>query len=212
MQCPSELHFKAAKRVLRYVKGKIAFGVRYVKANKVSLIGFTDSDWAGTDPEMRSTSGYCFSIGTGVFSWSSRKQHGVSQSTAESEYVAANEAANQVVWLRKMLTDLKYDQVSPSTLLCDNSSAIAIARNPVFHGRTKHFNIKYHTIRFFQDEGEIDLKFCCSEEQLADIFIKPLPKSRFEELRERLGMISLVSRRSDEANVVSLVKANQAME
>lgn len=61
------------------------------------MIGFTDSDWAGTDPEMKSTSGYCFSIGTGVFSWSSRKQHGVSQSTTESEYVAANEAANQAI-------------------------------------------------------------------------------------------------------------------
>ncbi|XP_022751424.1 uncharacterized protein LOC111300070 [Durio zibethinus] len=106
IQNPSELHFKAAKRVLRYVKGTSELGIWFKKNESSRLVGFTDSDWAGSHKDMKSTSGYVFFIGLNVFSWNSKKQGTVAQSTAEAEYIAAAAAVNQAIWLRKILMDL----------------------------------------------------------------------------------------------------------
>ena len=141
-----------------------------------------------------STSGYCFALGSNVFSWLSKKQSIVAHSTAEAEYVAAYVAAKQLIWLRKMLKDIDCVQVNPTVLLCDNMSAIAISKNSVFHNKTKHMKIKYHALRQFQQEGELEMEYCTSKEQLADFFTKPLAKDRFEELRKKIGMCSLVSK------------------
>ena len=113
----------------------------------------------------------------------------VAHSTAEAEYIAAYVAAKQLIWLRKMLSDLDCNQQNPTTLFCDNTSAIAISKNYVFHDKTKHMKIKFHAIRF-QQEGELELCYCTSEDQLADFFTKPLAKTRFEDLRARIGMTS----------------------
>ena len=106
MHCVSEIHFQAAKHVLRYVKGTIDYGIKFSQVKNFILHGYSDSDWVGCVDDMRSTSGYCFSFGYGIFSWSSKKQEIVAQSTIEAEYVAATVAVNQVLWLRKLLTDL----------------------------------------------------------------------------------------------------------
>ena len=106
MHCVSEIHFQAAKHVLRYVKGTIDYGIKFSQVKIFILHGYSDSDWVGCVDDMRSTSGYCFSFGYGIFSWSSKKQEIVAQSTIEAEYVAATVAVNQVLWLRKLLTDL----------------------------------------------------------------------------------------------------------
>jgi hypothetical protein len=110
MQSPSQIHFVAAKRVLRYLKGTLEFGMHFVKSSSVKLVGFSDSDWAGSDEEMMSTSGYCFAIGGSIFCWNSKKQSVVAHSTAEAEYIAAYMAAKQLIWLRKMLNDPDFDQ------------------------------------------------------------------------------------------------------
>jgi hypothetical protein len=157
MQSPSQIHFVAAKRVLRYLKGTLEFGMHFVKSSSVKLVGFSDSDWAGSDEGMMSTSGYCFAIGGSIFCWNSKKQSVVAHSTAEAEYIAAYVAAKQLIWLRKMLNDLDFDQRSPTKLFCDNTSAIAISKNSVFHDRTKHMKIKFHAIRQFQQEGELEM-------------------------------------------------------
>ena len=108
MKCPSQLHYVAAKRVLRYIKGTADHGIWYLKDKSADLVGFTDSDWAGSLDDFKSTSGYCFSFGSGVFSWNSSKQEVVAQSSAEAEYIAAAGAANQAIWLRKILNDLGF--------------------------------------------------------------------------------------------------------
>jgi hypothetical protein len=190
MQEPSQNHFVAAKRVLRYLRGTAGFGIHFVKSSSINLVGFSDSDWGGSDEGMMSTSGYCFAVGKSVFCWNSKKQSVVAHSTAEAEYIAAYVAAKQLIWLRKMLSDLDCNQQNPTTLFCDNTSAIAISKNSVFHDRTKHMKIKYHAIRQFQQEGELELCYCTSEDQLADFFTKPLAKTRFEDLRARIGMTS----------------------
>ena len=179
MHCASENHLKTAKRVIRYIKGTVAFGIKFTKCQNSKLLGFSDSDWGGSVDYMKSASGYCFSLGSGVFSWSSKKQETVAQSTAEAEFVAATAAANQAVWLRKLCRDLYWNQLEQTELFVDNQAAIAISCNPVFHGRTKHFKIKYFFLREVQKEGEIKLIYCKSEEQLADIFTKPLPANQF---------------------------------
>ncbi|KAF5468920.1 hypothetical protein F2P56_013028 [Juglans regia] len=128
MQCPSQIHFGAAKRVLRYIQGTKDFGIWYKPSSHSTLTGFTNSDWAGSVDDMRSTSGYCFNLGTGVFSWGSKKQGSVAQSTAEAEYVAAAGATNQAIWQSKILKDMGAKQQLPIVIYCDNKSAIAMEK------------------------------------------------------------------------------------
>ena len=125
-----------------------------------------------------------------MFSWNSKKQETVAQSTAEAEYIAAAAAVNQAVWLRKILANLNQNQSDATEICCDNQSAVAMAKNPVFHGRTKHIKIKYHFVREAEAEGEVRIVHCNSEEQVADILTKALPKARFETLRNKLGVSS----------------------
>ena len=94
---------------------------------------------------MKSTSAYVFTIRSSVFNWNSKKQETVTQSTAEAEYILA--AVNQAIWLKKILKDLNQEQAEATEIYCDNQSAIAMVKNPVFHRRTKHIKIKYHFVR-----------------------------------------------------------------
>ena len=142
MHNASELHLRAAKRIIRYVKGTSDFGVKFTWSKEFKLVGFSDSDWGGSIDDMRSTSGYYFTLGSSVFSWSSKKQETVAQSTAEVEFIAATSIVNQALWLRKILMDLNLEQKESTKIFVDNQAAIAISHNPVFHGKTKHFNIK----------------------------------------------------------------------
>ncbi|XP_057416150.1 secreted RxLR effector protein 161-like [Lotus japonicus] len=160
MHCPSEIHFQAAKRILRYVRGTTDYGIRYRQVKSFSFHGYSDSDWAGCVDDMRSTSGYCFTLGSGVFSWCSKKQEIIAQSTAEAEYVAAAAAVNQTLWIRKIMADLHMEQHGSTQILVDNQAAIAISNDPVFHGKTKHFKIKLYFLREVQREGEVKLIYC----------------------------------------------------
>ncbi|KAL0325747.1 UNVERIFIED_CONTAM: Retrovirus-related Pol polyprotein from transposon RE2 [Sesamum radiatum] len=188
MQSPSQVHYAAAKRILRYLRGTKDFGIWYKSTNDAKLVGYTDSDWAGSVDDMKSTSGYTFSLGSGIFSWASKKQATVAQSSTEAEYIAAAATSNQAIWLRRILEDIGEKQEEPTTIYCDNKSAIAITKNPVQHSRTKHIDIKYHSLREATTRGEIELKYCSTEEQLADIFTKALPRNKFEELRMKIGV------------------------
>lgn len=194
MQAPTQTHLKGAKRVLRYLKGTSDYGVWYEAKDELKLVGYSDSDWAGCIDDMRSTSGYLFSLGSGPFSWNSKKQSTTAQSTAEAEYIACSSCANQCIWLRKLMGDLGHAQEGPTIIKCDNTSAISIAKNPVQHGRTKHIPVKYHSLREFEDLGEVSLEYVNSEENLADAFTKPLGKTRFEALRTFLNVSSKITK------------------
>ena len=189
MSKPSEIHLRVAKRVLRYLQGTQNFSLWFTKSYDPKLIGFTDLDWGGCPDDCKSTSGYVFAFGTNFFCWNSQKQKVVAQSSAEAEYVAASDATKQAVWLRKVLIDLVQTQDAPTVIHCDNMSAIAICNNPVFHGKTKHIKLKFHFLREAVQESEVLLSYCPSENQMADIFTKPLPKGQFESLRLKLGVI-----------------------
>ncbi|KAG8634205.1 hypothetical protein MANES_17G018112v8 [Manihot esculenta] len=106
LHCASEEHLQAAKRVVRYIKGTIDFGGFWIVTQNFKLVGFSDSDWAGSIYDMKSTTGFCFNFGLGVIKWCSKKQEIIAQSTEEAEFVAATAAANHALWLRKILKDL----------------------------------------------------------------------------------------------------------
>ncbi|GLT45831.1 hypothetical protein SLA2020_196350 [Shorea laevis] len=190
MHSPSQAHFGAAKRVLRYLNGTSDYGLWFEKHKHEILHCFFDSDWAGSHEDAKSTTGFVFFFGSAAFSWMSRKQEFVAQSTAEAEYIAVAEAVNHAAWINKMLTDIGCYQLKPCVIHCDNNSAIAIAHNPVQYGHTKHINVKFHVLRNMVQSKEIEMVYCDSNEQVADIFTKTLSKFKFEKFRSKLGVSS----------------------
>ncbi|KAJ9546336.1 LOW QUALITY PROTEIN: hypothetical protein OSB04_018879 [Centaurea solstitialis] len=138
---------------------------------------------------MLTPTGGCHLLGGKLVSWTSKKQNSVSTSTTEAAYVAAGICCAQVLWLRNQLQD--YDiQLSKIPIYCDNTSAIAIANNPVLHSKTKHIEVRYHFIRDHVMNGDIELHFVPTEYQLADLFTKPLDVTRFNMLISELGMLN----------------------
>jgi hypothetical protein len=138
--------------------------------------------------DRKSTSGTCQFLGRSLVSWSSKKQTSVALSTAEAEYVAAGQCCAQLLWMRQTLRDFGYN-LSKVPLLCDNESAIRMADNPVEHSRTKHIDIRHHFLRDHQQKGDIEVFYVSTENQLADIFTKPLDESTFCRLRSELNVL-----------------------
>ncbi|KAJ3686570.1 hypothetical protein LUZ61_015734 [Rhynchospora tenuis] len=188
---PKESHHKAVKRILRYVKGTQNLGLWYGKQTELDLVGYTDADFAGDRMDRKSTSGTCQFLGGSLVSWSSRKQTSVALSTAEAEYVAAGSCCTQLLWMLQTLRDfeLVFQKVP---ILCDNTSAILISKNPVLHSRTKHIEIRHHFIRDHVEKGDVELIHVDTKDQIADIFTKPLPTQQHIELRFKLGMLELI--------------------
>ena len=129
-----------------------------------------------------------FLLGNKAISWASKKQTIVALSSTKAEYMAATSAACEATWLRKILQDVQQDSKTPTIIHCDNMSTIAMTKNPVFHSCTKHIEIRYHFIRELVERGEIKMEFCKTEEQLADIFTKPIATEKFIEFRDMLGV------------------------
>jgi len=187
---PKESHLKAVKRIFRYLKGSPNLGLWYPKDSGFDLIGYSDSDFAGCKIDRKSTSGACQLLGNRLVSWSSKKQHSVSISTAEAEYVAAGSCCSQILWMQYQLQDYGVT-ASKTPIFCDSTSAIAISNNPVLHSRTKHIDIRYHFIRDHVMKEDVELHFIPTDNQLADLFTKPLDESRFNYLISKLGMLNL---------------------
>lgn len=154
-----------------------------MKEQDNNLAGFTDSDWAGSIDDRKSTSGYVFCIGSKIISWSSKKQKTIALSSAEAEYIAATDAACEAVWLRRILGDLQQKQMDPTIIYCDNMSAIAMTKNPVFHARTKHIKLRHHFIRSLVGNEEMQLKFVNTNEQLTDGFTKAVSSEKLEQFK-----------------------------
>ncbi|KAK2989895.1 hypothetical protein RJ640_019478 [Escallonia rubra] len=189
--CPKESHLIAVKRILRYLKGTHDLGLWFPRNTSFfDLIGYSDADYAGgCKTERKSTSGGCQFLGHSLVSWSSEKQNSVALSTTEAEYMAVGACCAQILWMKQTLLDfgLKYDHIP---ILCDNTSAIDLTKNPIQHSRTKHIEIKHHFFRDHVQKSDIVLDFVDTNHQLADIFTKPLDSKRFTALRRELSMSS----------------------
>lgn len=145
---PGPAHIKAVKRIMRYLKG-ISHLELVFRGTLKPLTGYSDADWAGDLETRRSTSGFLFNIGSGAISWSSKRQPTVSLSTCEAEYIAQTQATKEAIWLRSLLSQLLLDENEPSATIIfgDKQGAIALAKNPQFHARTKHIAIQHHFVR-----------------------------------------------------------------
>ncbi|KAL2327532.1 hypothetical protein Fmac_020959 [Flemingia macrophylla] len=182
-----EVHLKVVKRIFRYLKGTINTGLFFRRSQYFSLLGYCDADYPGDRWERKSTSGGCHFMGNCLVSWTSKRQSTIALSTYEAEYVSAGHCCTQLLWLKHQLEDYDIHEGN-IPIMCDNTAAINLSKNPVMHSRSKHIEIKHHFIRDYVQRGTIELLFINTEEQLADIFTKPLPEDRFVSLRLSLGL------------------------
>ena len=189
---PTKQHWMAVKRIFRYLKGTIDYGLFYSKDGSDECVGYSDSDWAGDLNDRKSTSGYLFQISGAAISWRSKKQTCVALSTAEAEYIALASASQEAMWLRQLTTDLKSKPTGAIVIFEDNQSAICIAKNPQFHGRSKHIAIKYHFIREQVHNNTVTLKYCSTNNMIADMLTKGLSGEQFAKLRHMAGIRSMI--------------------
>ncbi|GJW78576.1 ribonuclease H-like domain-containing protein [Tanacetum coccineum] len=170
MHDPREPHFAALKRILRYVRGTVDFGLQLYASATTSLVGYTDADWAGCPSTRRSTSGYCVFLGDNLLSWSAKRQHTLSRSSAEAEYRGVANVVAETAWLRNLLREL-HSPLSTATLVyCDNVSAVYMSANPVQHQRTKHIEIDIHFVRDMVTAGQVRVLHVPSRFQILQTF------------------------------------------
>ncbi|CAL0332970.1 unnamed protein product [Lupinus luteus] len=191
LDSPTDLHYKAATRVLRYLKSTPGQGIFFPSNNTTSIQGYSDSDWAKCIDTRRSIIGWCFFLGNTLISWKSKKQSTVSRSSSEAEYRALAMAACEAQWLLFLFRDLGIPHSKPVSIFCDNNSTLHIAANPIFHERTKHIDVDCHVVRERVLNNTIHLLPIHTSLQLADIFTKSLSPSPFIKNLAKLGIIDI---------------------
>jgi histone deacetylase 1/2 len=191
---PTDVHWEAVKRILRYIKGTLDTGLRIRRSPSTGISVFTDADRAGCVDDRRSTGGFAIFVGPNLISWSSKKQPTVSRSSTEAEYKALANGAAEAIWVESLLRELGVSQQRIPILWCDNLGATYLTANPVFHARTKHTEIDFHFVRERVASGALQVRFISTRDQLADVFTKLATRQMLDRVRSNLN---LVSRSSD---------------
>ena len=184
MDAPEETHLQAAKKILRYLQGTINHGLFMPANNPNSYHTYTDADWGRDIDTRKSTSGILHKIGNTSIAWSSKLQPTVSLSSTEAEYRVLTDAAKDIIYYRRLLTELGLDITQPTQIYSDNESCIKLAQNPVQHSRTKHIAIQQHFIREASQTGIVQVTHVPTTLQQADFLTKPLSYHKFISNRE----------------------------
>lgn len=187
---PTQEDIVAVKRIFKYLQGTKGFGLYFNKNINLSFNIYSDADYAGDTETRRSTSGHIFLIGNSPVSWSSRRQKCVTLSTTEAEYTAASEAVKELMWLDALIRELLPNAYLKPVLNLDNQGAMKLIKNPEYHARTKHIDVRVHFVREKFYESIFDLEYVSSDKQLADIFTKALCKDLFEKFRETINIVN----------------------
>ena len=188
LDCYRPEHWQAAVRVLRYLKGTRDLQLTLGGQGPLQLVGYSDSDYANCPDSSRSVSGHCFTLGSAMISWSSRKQRIVADSSCYAEYIALHDSAREVIFLRQLLDGLHLLPSRATPVHCDNNAASILSEDHVFHARVKHIRVKYHVIREMVENGEVAVTRIRSSDNTADILTKPLARPDFLRLRHGLGL------------------------
>ncbi|PNX93258.1 histone deacetylase, partial [Trifolium pratense] len=188
MAHPLESHWKAVKRILRYLQGTISHGLLLSPSSSsppFSLRAYSDADWATDQDDRRSTSGSCIYFGSNLVSWGSKKQPLVARSSTEAEYRSMANTTAELLWIQSLLKEL-HVPYHPPTLLCDNLSAVSLAHNPILHSRTKHIELDIHFVREKVLSKQLQVLHVPASDQLADPLTKPLSPSNYAAIQAKL--------------------------
>ncbi|MED6204122.1 hypothetical protein PIB30_116775 [Stylosanthes scabra] len=191
MHQPQQQHWKALKRILRYLSGKARHGILFTKSTDFHLLAFSDADWANDLDDRRSTSGYCIYLGNNPIFWSTRKQNTMSRSSTEAKYRCLADTHAELLWIQKLLKELQINSSVPPTIYYDSLGAVLLAENHVLHSRSKHFEVDLHFVQSRVAKKELFVVHIPTQSQVADILTKPLPAPSFEKFSDKLRLQSL---------------------
>lgn len=182
-------HWIAGKRVLRYLKGTENYALKFKRANE-SLVGYADADWGSNVDDRRSYTGYAFKLANAVISWDSRKQRTVAMSSTEAEYMSLSDCTKEAIHIRRFLAEI-FGEQQTTTIFNDNQGAGMLSKNPIFHNRTKHMDVRHHFVRQNVIENVIEVKYLPTEEMPADVLTKCLAKPNHEKCINKLGLVNI---------------------
>ncbi|KAJ9676113.1 hypothetical protein PVL29_024893 [Vitis rotundifolia] len=188
MHVPRPEHFEAVYKILRYLKRTPGRGLLLKSQGHLQIEAYIDTNWVGSIVNRRSTSGYCSFVDSNLVTWRSKKQNVVARSSVEAEFIAVAHGICEIMWIRRLLEELKMTDSSPMKLYCDNKAAISVAHNPVLHDHTKHVEVDKHFIKEKIDNRLVCMTYIPIEEQVADVFTKGLHKRQFNFLVGKLAM------------------------
>jgi hypothetical protein len=178
MSDPSQSHWEQAKRVLRYIKVTVDSVLMYGGAPSSKLVGRSDSDYASDIGERRSRTGYVFMLYGAAVSWKSQRQQTVALSTAEAKYMALTATTQEAMFLKQLLNENHQDSRSAITIHEENQICIALSKNSMTTGRSKHNDVRYHFCREKVESGEIEVQYCATKNMLADVLTEPLVNAK----------------------------------
>jgi hypothetical protein len=189
MANPSLEHWVAVKCIFQYLQGTLQFKLRFGGLSPQDVVGYCDADWADDLEDRRSTTWFVFMMGGGATSWSSKQQPTIALSTTEAEYMASTHATKEAIWMNKLMKELGYMKEKKAMVIrCDNQGAISLTKNPTQHARTKHIDVQHHFVRERVENGEVTFEYCSTEEMVADVLTKALPKERHYKLISMFGL------------------------
>ncbi|KAF2319063.1 hypothetical protein GH714_013045 [Hevea brasiliensis] len=185
---PTVNHWAAVKRVIRYLIGTIDKGLQFHHHSSLVLHAFSDSDWGGNKDDRSSTSAYVVFLGKNPISWSSKKQSVVAKSSTEAEYRSISATASELCWICNLLLELAVPLSKPPVIYCDNLGATYVTTKPIFHSCMKHLEIDYHFVRQLVQLGKLRVSHISSQDQLADVLTKALPRSDFGRFLSKISV------------------------
>jgi transposase InsO family protein len=180
-------HWMAVKRVFRYLRGTVDMQLCY-KEPMAELEGYCDADWASDVEERRSCTGYLFKMSGGAISWRSKRQATIALSSTEAEYMAMSESGCEVIWLRQLLGELLGELKKPTTIYCDNESAIKLSQSDAYRPRSKHIDIRHHHVRQLADRNIVKIQHLSTKIMIADSLTKAVSKEKTEFCSKSMGL------------------------
>lgn len=190
MHKPLDSHFKAVKKILRYLQGTLSHGLQFTWSVKSFLEGYSDASWGFDSNNRRSTSRFCVFLGGNPICWSSKKQQVVFRSIAEVEYRSLTHVTTEMVWIQSLLSEICAPVKTNALVWCNSSAAVAVVGNPVMHSKFKHVELDFFFLREKVVNGSFQVGHVPSQDQIADILTKPLSLGPFSKFRSQLRVVT----------------------